>query len=87
VLFDRRCSQGEAYGKSMYTGKVKWFSAVKGYGFIEIAGRKDIFVHYSGIDGEGYRSLEVGQDVVFTIVEGRNGPQAEKVAAVAADEA
>jgi CspA family cold shock protein len=68
----------------MYKGKVKWFSHVKGYGFIEVEGRKDVFVHYSAIEADGYRSLEIGQDVVFDIVPGRAGPQAEQVQVVRA---
>jgi len=64
---------------STQTGKVKWFSSIKGYGFIEVPGHKDIFVHFSAIQAEGYRSLEVGQTVAFEIVDGRSGPQAEQV--------
>lgn len=62
------------------TGTVKWFNATKGYGFIERDNGDDVFVHYSAISGTGYRSLEEGQRVVFTVTEGRKGPQAQDVA-------
>ena len=61
------------------TGTVKWFSAEKGYGFIEQAGGPDIFVHFSAISGDGYRSLEQGEEVEFTITEGQKGKQASNV--------
>lgn len=61
------------------TGKVKWFNASKGYGFIERDEGSDVFVHYSAIDGGGYRSLEEGQRVELTVTEGPKGPQAENV--------
>ena len=61
------------------TGTVKWFDNGKGYGFIEREGGKDLFVHFRAISGEGYRSLEDGQQVEFTEVEGQKGPQAENV--------
>ena len=58
-------------------GKVKWFSNVKGYGFIEKeGGGKDIFIHYSAIQSEGYKTLETGEEVTFDISEGERGPQA-----------
>lgn len=60
-------------------GKVKWFNAEKGYGFIEREGGKDVFVHFSAIQGEGFRTLEEGQAVEFEIVEGDKGPQAANV--------
>ncbi len=71
----------------MLNGKVKWFSDAKGYGFIEVAGRKDVFVHYSAIQQEGYKSLAEGQDVEFDIVDGDKGPQAAEVMRVTAAEA
>jgi cold shock protein len=58
------------------SGTVKWFDAKKGYGFITREGEKDVFVHYSAIQGDGYRKLEDGQTVEFTIVEGRKGLEA-----------
>ena len=61
------------------TGKVKWFSNVKGYGFIEQEGGQDVFVHYSSIQGEGYKTLEEGDTVTFEIVQGEKGPQASNV--------
>jgi cold shock protein len=65
-------------------GKVKWFNASKGYGFIERPqGEADVFVHFSAIVGEGFRSLEEGQNVEFSIAKTDKGLQAEKVARVA----
>jgi CspA family cold shock protein len=61
------------------TGKVKWFNNAKGYGFIEREGGSDVFVHYSAITGNGFRSLEEGQAVEFEIVDGPKGPQAGNV--------
>ncbi len=63
----------------MMIGKVKWFSAEKGYGFIEREDGDDVFVHFSAIQGEGFRTLEEGQEVEFEIVEGNRGPQAANV--------
>ncbi|WP_134685122.1 cold-shock protein [Brevibacillus migulae] len=63
----------------METGTVKWFNAEKGFGFIEVEGGNDVFVHYSAITGEGYKSLEEGQRVQFNVVQGSRGPQAENV--------
>ncbi len=64
------------------TGKVKWFNAEKGYGFITTDSNEDIFVHYSQIQSDGFRTLDEGQEVEFDIVEGDKGPQAENVVAV-----
>jgi len=63
----------------MQTGTVKWFNAEKGFGFIEVSEGNDVFVHFSAIEGEGFKTLEEGQRVQFNIVEGNRGPQAEKV--------
>ena len=63
----------------MLQGKVKWFNAEKGFGFIESEGRDDVFVHFSAIQGEGFKSLDEGQDVTFEVVEGNRGPQAANV--------
>ena len=60
-------------------GKVKWFNAEKGFGFIEKNDGGDVFVHFSAISGEGFKTLEEGQDVEFDVVEGNRGPQAANV--------
>ena len=64
------------------TGTVKWFNGSKGYGFIAHEGGKDIFVHYSAIQGDGYRNLEEGQEVEFEVEDGTKGPQAANVVVV-----
>lgn len=61
------------------TGKVKWFNAEKGYGFIEREDGGDVFVHFSAIQGEGFKTLEEGQAVEFDVVEGNSGEQAANV--------
>ncbi|OCA83502.1 cold-shock protein [Pradoshia sp. D12] len=63
----------------MQNGKVKWFNNEKGFGFIEVEGGDDVFVHFTAIQGEGYKSLEEGQEVTFEIVDGERGPQATNV--------
>ncbi len=60
-------------------GKVKWFDSAKGYGFIQTEEGNDVFVHYTGIEREGFRVLEEGQEVEFEISEGKRGPQATNV--------
>ncbi len=60
-------------------GKVKWFNPEKGYGFIEVEEGKDVFVHYSEIQDEGFKTLEEGQEVEVEVVEGNRGPQAANV--------
>jgi len=60
-------------------GRVKWFNPEKGYGFIEVEEDRDVFVHYSEIQEEGFKTLEEGQIVEFDIVEGNRGPQAANV--------
>ncbi|MDQ0197706.1 cold-shock protein [Neobacillus ginsengisoli] len=66
----------------MKNGKVKWFNAEKGFGFIESEGGQDVFVHFSAIQTEGFKTLEEGQSVSFEIVEGARGPQAANVKTV-----
>jgi CspA family cold shock protein len=63
-------------------GKVKWFNGSKGYGFIEHQGGEDVFVHFSAIQGDGYRNLTEGQEVEFTIEKGPKGFQAANVTVV-----
>ncbi|HIG24476.1 MAG TPA: cold-shock protein [Acidimicrobiia bacterium] len=63
----------------MPRGTVKFFNAEKGYGFISVDDGEDVFVHYSNIDGSGYRSLDEGQTVEFEVGEGRKGPEALEV--------
>ncbi len=63
----------------MTTGTVKWFSPKKGYGFITLSDGKEVFVHYSAINGQGFRSLEQGEEVSFEVAEGPKGLQAAKV--------
>lgn len=60
-------------------GTVKWFNAEKGYGFIQVEGGDDVFVHFSAIQSEGYKTLEEGQSVEFDITDGNRGPQAANV--------
>jgi CspA family cold shock protein len=63
-------------------GTVKWFNGSKGYGFIERDGGDDVFVHYSAIIGDGFRNLDEGQRVEFSVVQGQKGPQAQDVVAI-----
>ena len=63
----------------MKTGVVKWFNNEKGFGFISVEGEGDVFVHFSAIQCDGYKSLEEGQNVEFDVVEGAKGPQAANV--------
>lgn len=63
----------------METGMVKWFNAEKGFGFIEVEGKDDVFVHFSAIMGEGFKSLDEGQRVEFNVTQGNRGLQAENV--------
>lgn len=66
----------------MARGNVKWFNAEKGFGFIEVEGSEDVFVHFSAINSEGYKSLDDGQEVEFDIVDGDRGPLASNVTKV-----
>ena len=72
-------SQG---GRLVAKGTVKWFNESKGYGFIQGEDGVDIFVHFSGISGSGFRSLQEGQQVEFEVTEGPKGPQASDVKAL-----
>ena len=69
----------------MPTGKIKWFSDAKGYGFIDTGAGKDLFVHFSAIQQNGYKSLREGQQVEYEVGQGPKGVQAEKVVPLAAE--
>jgi CspA family cold shock protein len=66
-------------GAHVAQGTVKWFNAEKGFGFIAVDGGQDVFVHYSAIQMDGYKSLDEGQRVSFEVVQGEKGPQADAV--------
>ncbi len=66
----------------MAKGRVKWFSDQKGFGFIEVEGSKDVFVHHSSIQGGGYKSLKEGDEVEFEVSQGPKGPQASNVRSI-----
>lgn len=71
--------QEEVSELAQYKGTVKWFNNAKGYGFLGRDGGPDVFVHYSSIQREGYKSLKEGDEVEFDIVQGEKGPQADQV--------
>ena len=66
----------------MAKGRVKWFNDQKGFGFIEVEGAKDVFVHHSSVQGEGFKSLKEGDEVEFEISQGPKGPNATNVRVV-----
>jgi CspA family cold shock protein len=66
----------------MPIGKVKWFNETKGYGFIEYEGGNDVFVHFSAIQGDGYRTLQEGANVDFEVVQDAKGPRADRVTVI-----
>lgn len=72
-------AEGRSRLVSQYKGKVKWFNNAKGYGFIGREDGPDVFVHYSAIQNDGYKSLKEGDDVDFDIIQGQKGPQADQV--------
>ncbi len=76
-----RCGRRPRFRKETHVaqGTVKWFNAEKGYGFIAVDGGQDVFVHYSAIVADGYRSLDEGQRVEFEVTQGAKGPQADQV--------
>ena len=67
---------------SKVTGTVKWFNDSKGFGFIEQEDGPDVFVHFSAIQGDGFKTLAEGQKVEFTVTQGQKGPQAENIVAI-----
>jgi len=71
-----------AGGNKMKNGTVKWFNAEKGFGFISVPGEDDVFVHFSAINSDGYKTLEEGQEVEFEVVNGTKGPQAANVSRI-----
>jgi CspA family cold shock protein len=68
---------------TQYKGTVKWFNNVKGYGFLGRDGGNDVFVHFSSIQKDGYKSLKEGEEVIFDIIQGEKSPQADRVARLA----
>jgi cold shock protein len=79
VLGQCQCMVLQVGGNIVQQGTVKWFNAEKGYGFVSVEGGNDVFVHYTAILGDGFRTLEEGQRVEFDIVDGQRGPQAANV--------
>ncbi len=67
---------------STTTGTVKWFNETKGFGFIEQQNGPDVFAHFSAISGSGFKTLNEGQQVQFTVTQGQKGPQAENIVAI-----
>lgn len=80
--FDRSVQEGEGIMKNK--GTVKWFNDRKGFGFIKLNDGKDIFVHYSALQGDGFKTLKEGESVEFDVVDGTKGPQAANVVRLSA---
>jgi CspA family cold shock protein len=81
IAFPGTQNDGRGVGQvAQYRGTVKWFNNAKGYGFLGRDGGADVFVHYSSIQREGYKSLKEGDEVEFDIIQGAKGPQADQVA-------
>lgn len=79
VFEPKFCPACRSKGEARFIGHVKWFSSQKGYGFITKADGEDVFVHHTGIEGEGFKTLEEGQRVEFEVEETPKGPQAVHV--------
>jgi cold shock protein len=79
VALDRPTDGVRRSTLAQYKGTVKWFNNAKGYGFLGREGGADVFVHYSSIQSDGYKSLKEGDEVEFDIIEGSKGPQADQV--------
>ena len=77
-------SAREKKAMSQYKGEIKWFNNAKGYGFVGHDSGPDVFVHYSSIQADGYKSLNAGDKVEFDIIQGEKGPQADQVSRVPA---
>jgi CspA family cold shock protein len=82
MLPEGKARQSRGVGGMAKTGRVKWFNESKGYGFIEQDDGEDVFVHYSAIHGDGFKTLAEGQQVEFEVVRGEKGLQAAKVVKV-----
>jgi len=73
------CIRSERRVRAVARGKVQWFNASKGYGFISQEDGSDVFVHFSAIQGDGFKTLDEGQEVEFDVIKGAKGPQAANV--------
>lgn len=83
ILHSKKVTKHKFFGGFlMKTGVVKWFNSEKGFGFITVDGGEDVFVHFSAVQGDGFKSLEEGQKVEFEVVKGDRGLQAANVAKI-----